>query len=287
VSDIAHAADVRLRAPGSRCRVSPLVYPHSKLHAPSTLHPPPHSCATSPQLMQSDCKPLHTHTHMQSCVSSALSAPAKQHYGRHDAARPLRMSSAFTFWPARVHRADTIQRAFRGGCSHVLGEVPREILALGAVYASEVVGGAPRLRELSNVACMTALFAHHALELAGHALHTLATCTIVRPSPPAVTLRALTPCIAAGNCPDALDMRTTRGRQARFKGSTVGARGTLLATAVGPRHGRCGRTRERRAHCARLIPRLDLVGAGAARRTLLPSIPWEYVRVESTHAWEV
>jgi hypothetical protein len=109
----------------------------------------------------------------------------------------------------------------------------------------------------------------------------------VRPSSPAVTLRALIPCIAAGNRPDVLDMRNTRGRQARLKGSTVGARGALLANAVGPLHGCFGRARESRAHCARLIPHLDLVGAGAARRARLPSVPWEYVRAESTHVWEV
>lgn len=135
---------------------------------------------------------------------------------------------------------------------------------------------------------MTALWAHNLLEFAGHALYTLATCTIVRPSSPAVTLRALIPCIAAGNRPDVLDMRNTRGRQARLKGSTVGARGALLANAVGPRHGCFGRARESRAHCARLIPHLDLVGASAASRARLPrSAPWEYVRVESTHVWEV
>jgi hypothetical protein len=76
-SDMARAADVRLRAPGSRRRVAPLVYSHSALQAP-LWHHPTRQHSTCPQWMQSDSKPLHTQIHMTSSVSAApvsLSGP--------------------------------------------------------------------------------------------------------------------------------------------------------------------------------------------------------------------
>jgi hypothetical protein len=241
------------------------------LQAPSSKHSAsPHKPTLLRYLSTVDAVGLqataHTHTHIY--MTSRVSA-----------------ASVFTFWPARVHRADDPARI--RGCSHVLGEVPREILALGAVYASDDADGASRLRVLSNVARATALCAQHELVLARHAPNTLATCPHRASIAPHRHLACSHPCIAAGNRPDALDMRSTRGKQACLKGSTVGARGALLAAAVGPRHGCCVRARERRARCARLIPCLDLVGAGAARHARLSGIPWECVRVESTHAWEV